>query len=311
MTTSPVIVIGMHRSGTSMVARILARLGLFVGWERDGYAEAVFFSVRHEAVLAAQGARWDHPAPLDPLLEDAAMRGQLVEALRRELRSPAVMSFLGPARYLRWRSPEHLPYAWGWKDPRSTLFLPLWLDVFPEARVIHVVRNGVDVALSLSVRERRRRADLRSGTRVGERARTIASERHDVPWLPWLLWQVQLRFVGGRTAWRLRRWRLHPCIDLEEGFTLWTDYLRRAERATPAARGGVFEIRYEDVLAEPDARIRELAAFCGLSVTDDQIAAASRSVARPASNRLDDSRARRFHESVRGNEWMRKWGYGQ
>jgi hypothetical protein len=38
---------------------------------------------------------------------------------------------------------------WGWKDPRNTLTLPLWLKLFPNARVVHVIRNGINAALSL------------------------------------------------------------------------------------------------------------------------------------------------------------------
>ncbi|MBW1793701.1 MAG: sulfotransferase [Deltaproteobacteria bacterium] len=44
---------------------------------------------------------------------------------------------------------ETAPPFWGWKDPRTTLTLPLWLKLFPKARIIHVIRNGIDSALSL------------------------------------------------------------------------------------------------------------------------------------------------------------------
>jgi len=54
-----------------------------------------------------------------------------------------------------WRSSTAVPF-WGWKDPRNTLTLRLWLDLFPEARVIHVIRSGIDVALSLHRRAAQR-----------------------------------------------------------------------------------------------------------------------------------------------------------
>jgi hypothetical protein len=54
-----------------------------------------------------------------------------------------------------WGGPE-AGGPWGWKDPRSTFTLPVWLDVFPQAKVIHLVRHGVDVAWSLRKRERKR-----------------------------------------------------------------------------------------------------------------------------------------------------------
>ena len=43
--------------------------------------------------------------------------------------------------------------VWGWKDPRNSLTLPVWRSVYPSARVIHVVRDGRAVALSLNDRD--------------------------------------------------------------------------------------------------------------------------------------------------------------
>jgi hypothetical protein len=45
-----------------------------------------------------------------------------------------------------------LNFPWGWKDPRSTFTLPLWLCLFPNAKIINIKRHGVDVAQSLRVR---------------------------------------------------------------------------------------------------------------------------------------------------------------
>lgn len=41
----PVIIIGMHRSGTSMISRMIEALGLFQGKEKDPNNEAFFFSI--------------------------------------------------------------------------------------------------------------------------------------------------------------------------------------------------------------------------------------------------------------------------
>ena len=42
---------------------------------------------------------------------------------------------------------------WGWKEPRTTLFAPAWLQVFPEALLIDVVRHPLAVAMSIQARE--------------------------------------------------------------------------------------------------------------------------------------------------------------
>ncbi len=38
---------------------------------------------------------------------------------------------------------------WGWKDPRTCLFLEFWESILPEARYLFLYRHPVDVALSL------------------------------------------------------------------------------------------------------------------------------------------------------------------
>ena len=42
---------------------------------------------------------------------------------------------------------------WGWKEPRTTLFAPAWLEIFPEARIVHVVRDAEAAASSIRERE--------------------------------------------------------------------------------------------------------------------------------------------------------------
>ena len=41
---------------------------------------------------------------------------------------------------------------WGWKDPRNSLTLPFWLRLIPNLKVIICLRNPLEVARSLSVR---------------------------------------------------------------------------------------------------------------------------------------------------------------
>ena len=81
-----------------------------------------------------------------------------VECLRRTVASYRAIEFLGAGRLLRYRSVHSLPFAWGWKDPQTIFTLPLWLKLFPDAKLIYLTRNGVDVAASLLTREQKRLA---------------------------------------------------------------------------------------------------------------------------------------------------------
>ncbi len=143
--TPPIVVIGMHRSGTSLLARILSDLGVHMGDELEANHEAVTFLKANNELLKSAGAYWAKPRPFLSQLEDESFLSRCEHRARESLGKH--FASYGDASRMR---------EWGWKDPRNTLTLPVWRRCFPAASVIHVVRNGLDVALSLFRRERRR-----------------------------------------------------------------------------------------------------------------------------------------------------------
>jgi len=249
----PVIILGMHRSGTTMVARLLEELGLFVGWRKQGDHEALFFLELDNWLLEQVGGRWDHPEPVRDLIAERPVRELVVDYLRYTLRSPRAVSFLGPGRYLRYRTPEALREPWGFKDPRATFALPIWLDVFPEAKVVHVFRHGVDVAESLRRRHERILASWRA--------------RYEK-----LRWTYLFRSKQSSFTTSVR------CANLERGFALWQSYLAEARLAVRSVGERGYELRYEDFLASPREHLAKLAEFCALSASPAQIDVAARQV---------------------------------
>jgi hypothetical protein len=134
---SPVILAGMHRSGTSLIAGFLHRSGIDMGEalvapdsaNPRGYNEDCGFVEFHTEILQqAHGSAWYAPAPVscDPQVETAA-RALLLERA-------------GKGR-------------WGWKDPRTCLFLELWRKLAPDAKFVMVFRNPFAVVDSLHRRE--------------------------------------------------------------------------------------------------------------------------------------------------------------
>jgi hypothetical protein len=126
----------MHRSGTSLVASVLAEAGLDIGLRGDvglgvgqprGHFEDRDFYHLHEAILAASGRSC--------FTADEASRDGIPPEL--EARARALVA----ARADR-------PF-WGWKNPRTCLFLELWERLLPAARYLLLYRHPVDVALSL------------------------------------------------------------------------------------------------------------------------------------------------------------------
>src|SRR5438105_11535579 len=89
----PVAIVGMHRSGTSLVAQALTKAGLYLGRPEDlipasadnadGYWEHAGFHRLNESVLAELGGGWDSP-PVVPARwrDDVRLRPFEAEAKR-------------------------------------------------------------------------------------------------------------------------------------------------------------------------------------------------------------------------------------
>lgn len=163
----PVILIGSHRSGTSATARALRDLGLFTGQtsRSDYHGEAFFFIHLHDNYLQSQGATWFRPEPFLEKMRDPQERAKCAEYLGFHtngrfgfgpLRAQSLARRFGEDRA---RDLMMGGLAWGWKDPRTTLFIDSWLKVFPQAKVLHIVRHPLDAALSLQKREERWKAE--------------------------------------------------------------------------------------------------------------------------------------------------------
>jgi len=134
--TPAVVIGGMHRSGTSFVANLLGSAGLHLGEELLGanfgnplghFEDLAFFDL-HKRVLAANGL---HPDGFTTREQIDVPPALLVEA--RDL---------AEAR-------RRVGRPWGWKEPRTVLFLDLWAELLPEARFVFVFRRPWDVVDSL------------------------------------------------------------------------------------------------------------------------------------------------------------------
>lgn len=132
------IIAGMHRSGTSLVTSMMQAAGVHIG-ERllgayqgnvRGHFEDLDFLEFHKKVLHRCGipsSFTDSTPALTPDPEEEKEASSLV-AGRRGHR------------------------AWGWKDPRTSLFLDFWHQLLPQARFLFIYRHPLEVLLSLARR---------------------------------------------------------------------------------------------------------------------------------------------------------------
>ena len=142
--TPPLVVAGMHRSGTSMIASILSAAGVAMGdalLEADranplGYFEDTAFLSLHQRMLTEATSEDDGGHRDWGWTEGEGLDRECFERYRDEGRT-LVAAQLAADR------------PWGWKDPRTTLSLDFWNDLVPDARYVFVYRYPWDVADSM------------------------------------------------------------------------------------------------------------------------------------------------------------------
>lgn len=232
---SPIVVIGMHRSGTRVVVDLLDRLGVFMGADRQADAESVAFLLINEAILHQCGAFWSEPMSAHFMLAQPDVVEHLA-AWTRERLAAQLDQYVGPSEWHREAAGSELP-AFGWKDPRNTFTLPVWKRVFPNLRVIHVLRHGTDVAASLA---RRHAQALRAAT--GELVPSALTVVRD----------HALEVLSSRRGW-----------TLAEALTMWEQYVEKGREESADLGGRALEIRYEDLLMHPERAVPALAELCG------------------------------------------------
>jgi len=150
----PVIIIGAHRSGTSATARALELVGLQIGQRLDSHRESKAMQQLHEEYLRRVGASWHNPKPFLDQIRTPEGKRECVKYLLSNV-DPHFGEIFGyrtdpKGWWLRLRLKLGSP--WGWKEPRTTLFAPAWLQIFPNAQIVHVIRDPL--AASESIRER-------------------------------------------------------------------------------------------------------------------------------------------------------------
>ncbi len=148
---TPIVVLGMHRSGTSAITNALANLGLYLG-----RAEDLLEATEHN-----EEGFWERPDVVrlnDRALATLGMSYQkvgFIPALWREL--PFSAGLLNEMEaLLRMNFAAHP--LWGWKDPRTTVLLPFYKEVLrrlgSKPHYVLCVRNPLSVSASLSKREK-------------------------------------------------------------------------------------------------------------------------------------------------------------
>jgi len=140
-----VMVLGMHRSGTSAVTAAVSRLGLVPPrrqdalrgpWNPKGHYESNLLDTLDDQLLEEMDRTWWYPPPSGAAYWETA--GKIRTSPRRGRK---VFEEAYPTGH------------WVWKDPRACLLVPFWRQALgDDVAAIVVVRHPLDVAASLTNR---------------------------------------------------------------------------------------------------------------------------------------------------------------
>ncbi|EDN71032.1 conserved hypothetical protein [Beggiatoa sp. PS] len=135
----------MHRSGTSVVARLLNMMGAYFAPDdvvmqpteanQKGYWEREDIRILNDEIFQTLGVSWDN-------LHDFNV-SMLTEEVQKE--------FFPRIQKIVLNLDAHRP--WMVKDPRMSLLLPVWRSLLEVPVCVFVYRNPIQIAQSLKTRE--------------------------------------------------------------------------------------------------------------------------------------------------------------
>jgi hypothetical protein len=254
----PIFIVGLPRSGTTLLYNLLCahEQAAFITNSMNAFPDApcAIEWLRKKLNLNIRGERFladsidtDFGSPSEPILFWAKWFGRDVESLywrsqRREDLSP------GQVATIR-QDIKKILYTFGggvgrrlvMKYPVMQTELEMVQDLFPDARFIHIIRDGREVANSL--------VKLYKLSNNQLKAINHPTVRHIIPYPRVKSLATLVEKYGADSV---------ECTS-----RLWQDAIELVEETRPHLTN-FYEVRYEDLLKEPKEQLKKLLDFCEL-----------------------------------------------
>ena len=240
---SPIVIAGMHRSGTSMLSKILENGDIKLGSMKDTNHESLFFQRINIWMMSLISSSWDSPREFLDI--DSKVIDDISIQLNQLLESRSNMLYFGwRALFLKKKFSDMQSY-WGWKDPRNTFTADLWSNIFPDMKIIYVVRHPIDIAESLMSRQGKEiKNDLSRVKKIDGVVKTLLKINHTN-------YNSSMIINSYEACFKL--------IDLY--------YNKISKRNLDNS----IIVRFEDLLFNPREKFNDIFKFCGLNVGEDYL----------------------------------------
>lgn len=246
-SAGPVAIGGVGGSGTSVVARLIEALGVFMGFDLnqsyDNLAATLLLrdprllgradeTVAERFAVLKRSMTANGPlTPNEQALLDALPRSQNPE--RKRWTEERITRLSTAAQSLD----QHT--TWGWKEPNTHLILDRLYEAEPGLRYIHVLRHGLDVAASTNQRQRAR-------------------------------WSQRILKA--------------PFIDTpRQALQYWCACLQRVHQIASNSGPAIHVLNFDALCESPSSSIQALADFLGLTIGEEKVEQLTTMVRTPAS----------------------------
>ncbi len=135
----PIIVLGANHSGTRVVVDILRACGSDGGRIDNEWLEnRTFLDIHRRLIDGVSTKGWTGTVFDMEFVRGFRDDGRWVPDIRDWLERSLADGF-----------PDRASKPWHWKCPTAIMFLPSWLEIYPDALYVHIERNPDEVARSL------------------------------------------------------------------------------------------------------------------------------------------------------------------
>lgn len=246
-----------------MLSRHLQMLGINMGVSLDSNEESYAIKRINQFIFRQINASWDHVTPFSNLYSSKEHM-KSIEQMTRSLIWPRLyLNHIGILKTIKSIWIENI--KWGWKDPRNTFTLVFWKSIFPDAKVIHIYRNPIDVSLSLISREK----DYGARINYNSKSRAFMMLRH-----------------GGLGLSNVNLLNINNCLRL------WEQYVTQALVYQSIYHDSYLSICFEDYILDSGSMLNKLIEF--LDVNPDN------KLLSRIEDKLDPSKCYKYVQSEEG-----------